>query len=112
MPKATIYTANQTALSKTANLFSGNNIEFVPYNANIRITAVSSAIGIKLSIFADQDLIQDDVELPFIGTTLIDKDHVIDEFEVDAGTRLAVFARETANVGTSDHYVSIEVTPV
>ena len=112
MPKTTIYTANQTALSKTANLLSGDTNEFVNYMANVRVTGVSSAIGIKLTIFADQDLLVDDKELAFIGTTLIDKDHLVDEFVVEPGTRLSIFARETANVGTTDHYVGVEITPI
>jgi len=112
MPKSVIYTANQGALTKTANLFSGDTNEFIPYDAEIAVRAVSSAIGIRLSIFADTDLIVDDKEIPYIGTSLIDKDHVVDTFVVEAGTRLAITARETANVATTDHYVSIEVTPV
>lgn len=112
MPKSVIYTANQAALSKTANLLSGDVNEFVPYDAEVKLRAVSSAIGIKLSVFADSDLIVDDKEIPYVGTTLIDKDHVVDSFVVEGGTRLAVTARETANVATSDHYVSVEITPI
>ena len=112
MPKTIIYTANQTALSKSANLLSGDTNEFVPYDAIVRVTSVSSAIGMKLTVFADQDLLVDDKEIPFIGTSLIDKDHVIDEFAVSAGTRLSVFGRETANVGTTDYYLGVEITPL
>lgn len=112
MPKSTIYTANQAALSKSGNLLSGDTNEFVPYNANVRLTGVTSAIGINLSIFADTDLLVDDKPMPFIGTSLIDKDHVIDEFTVEAGTRLSIFARETANVATTDHYIGVEITPI
>lgn len=112
MPKTTVYTANQAALTKTANLLSGDTNEFVPYPARVRITSVSSAIGINLSVFADADLLVDDKTIPFIGTSLIDKDHLIDEFLVDAGTRLSVFARETANVATTDHYIAVEIEPI
>lgn len=111
MPKSIIYSVNLTASTKTANIFAGDVNEFVPYDAVVRVTAVSSAIGVRASVFADSDLLVDDKEIPFIGTTLIDKDHVIDEFEVEAGTRLAVFLRETAAAGTTDVYVGIEVTP-
>lgn len=112
MPKSVIYTANQAALSKTANLFAGDTNEFIPYDAIVRVTSVTSAVGINLTIFADTDLLVDDKPIAFVGTSLVDKDHLIDEFEVTAGTRLSVFARETANVATTDHYVAIEVTPV
>jgi len=112
MPKTTIYTANQAALSKTANILAGDVNEFIPYDAEVAIRAVSSAIGIKLSIFADTDLLVDDKEVPYIGTSLIDKDHVVDTFQVQAGTRISAFARETANVATTDHYFSVEITPL
>lgn len=111
MPKSIVYSANLTASTKTGNVLSGDVNEFVPYNAIVRVTHVSSAIGVRTSVFADSDLIVDDKEIPFIGTTLIDKDHVIDEFEVEAGTRLAVFLRETAAVATTDVYTGIEITP-
>jgi len=112
MPKSIKYNANLTASTKTANLLQGDVNEFVPYDAIVRITAVSSAIGVNLSVFADSDLLVDDKEIPFIGTSLIDKDHLVDEFEVEAGTRLAIFARETAGVATTDIYTAVEVTPV
>ena len=111
MPKTTIYSANLAASTKTANVLAGDVNEFVPYDAVIRITSVSSAIGIKMSVFADSDLLVDDKEIPFIGTSLIDKDHVIDEFEVEGGTRLAIFLRETAAAATTDVYVGVEVIP-
>lgn len=111
MPKTITYNANLSASTKTANILQGDVNEFVPYDAIVRITTVSSAIGIKMSVFADSDLLVDDKEIPFIGTSLIDKDHVIDEFEVEAGTRLAIFLRETAAAATTDVYVGVEVTP-
>lgn len=112
MPKTIIYSANLAASTKTANILAGDVNEFVPYDAIVRITHVSSAIGIKTSVFADSDLLVDDKEIPFIGTSLIDKDHVIDEFEVSAGTRLAIFLRETAAAATTDVYTGVEVTPI
>jgi len=112
MPKSTFYNANLTASTKTANILAGDVNEFVPYPANVRITAVSSAIGVRMSVFADSDLLVDDKEIPFIGLSLIDKDHLVDEFQVEAGTRLAVFYRETAGSGTVDAYLGVEITPL
>jgi hypothetical protein len=112
MPKSSFYNANVTASTKSGNILSGDVNEFVPYDAVVRITAVTSAIGVRISVFADSDLLVDDKEIPFVGTTLIDKDHVIDEFMVEAGTRLAVFYRETAASGAQDVYLGVEVQPV
>jgi hypothetical protein len=107
MPK----TANLASGTKSANVLAGDVNEFVPYDAEVKIRAVSSAIGIKLSLFADTDLLSDDKEIPYIGTSLIDKDHIVDEFFVEAGTRLSAFLRETASVSTTDIYFSVEITP-
>jgi hypothetical protein len=112
MPKSTFYNANVTASTKSANILAGDVNEFVPYDAVVRITSVTSAIGVRISVFADSDLLVDDKEIPFVGTTLIDKDHVIDEFMVEAGTRLAVFYRETAASGAQDVYLGVEIQPV
>jgi len=112
MPKSVVYTANQAALSKSANLLAGDVNEFVPYDAEVSIRSVSSAVGMRLSIFADTDLIVDDKEIPYIGTSLIDDAHVIDSFQVEAGTRLSATGRETSNVATTDYYVSVEITPI
>lgn len=111
MPKSTVYDANRAALTKSANLLSGNNNEFVPYDATIAIRAVASAIGMRLTVMADSDIICDDVEIPFIGVSLIDDQHVIDTFSVEQGTRITATLRETANVATTDTYFSMEVTP-
>jgi len=111
MPKSIFYNANLTASTKTANVLAGDVNEFVPYDAIVTISTLSSAIGVRLSAFADSDLLVDDKEIPFIGTTLSMTDHVLDQFEVSAGTRLAIFLRETAAAATTDVYTAIEITP-
>lgn len=112
MPKSMLTNNNIAASTKTANLLSGDVNEFIPYDANVRITQVSSAGGVNVSIFADSDLLVDDKPIPFIGTSLIDKDHVVDDFDVAAGTRLAIFLRETAGAATTDVLTGVEVTPL
>lgn len=111
MPKSVFYNANLTASTKTANILAGDVNEFVPYDSIVTLSFVSSAIGVRVSVFADSDLLVDDKEIPFIGTTLSMTDHVLDQFEIEAGTRLAVFLRETAAAGTTDVYTAVEITP-
>lgn len=112
MPSSTFYNANLTASTKTANVLSGDVNEFVPYDAIVRFYFVSSAIGVKVTVLADSDVVIDDKEISAIGTTLNKSDHLFDEFEVEAGTRLAVFLRETAAAATTDVYTGVEVVPV
>jgi metal-dependent HD superfamily phosphatase/phosphodiesterase len=111
MPTTLLNQANLTASTKTANILSGDINEFVPYDAIINIYAVSSAAGVRMTILADSDVLVDDKEIITIGATLIDKDHAIDSFEISAGTRMAVFLRETAASGTTDVLFKMEVLP-
>jgi len=104
-----VYSENLAASTKTGNVISGDVNEFVSNGGVVTIYAVAQAIGIKMSVFADSDLIIDDKEIPFIGTTLVKKDHFLDSFEVEAGTRLSIFLRETKAVATNDVYVGVEV---
>lgn len=111
MPRSMFYNANLSASVKTGNILSGDVNEFVPYDATVTVYAVSSAIGIKLSMFADSDLLIDDKEIPYIGTTLDTSAHFIDQFSVNAGTRLALTLRETAAAATTDVYTAVDIQP-
>jgi len=101
---------NISASTKTANLMSGEQLEFISGEAPvmIRLYAVSSAIGVNLSAFADNDVIVDDQEIVNIGTTLNRSDHLIDQFVVLPGTRLFVTLREVAGTATTDVLVALE----
>lgn len=112
MPRSVVYTANQAALSKTSNLLSGDVNEFVPFDATVTVFSVASAVGIRLAMFADSDLLVDDKEIPYIGTTLDTSAHFMDSFVIAAGTRLSATLRETANVATTDTYFAVDITPL
>ncbi len=111
MPRSMFYNANLAASTKTANILSGDVNEFVPFDATITVYAVSSAIGVRLSFFADSDLLIDDKEIPYIGTSLDTSAHFVDQFSVEAGTRLALYLREVAAAGTIDVYTAVDVNP-
>jgi len=112
MPSHTTYSLNLTASTKTANLLAGDVIEFVPYNAVVKVYGVISALGVNMIVMADSDVAVDDKEIPFVGTTLDKSAHLIDSFMVRQGTRLAVFLRETAAAGTIDAYTHVEIIPL
>jgi len=112
MPSTVIYNANLTASTKTANVLAGDVNEFIGYRAQVTIYHVSSAIGVRSTVLADSDVVVDDKEIPFIGTSVDKSAHMIDRFLVAPGTRLSVFLRETAAAGTTDVYTVIDVVPV
>lgn len=112
MPSSMFYNANLAASTKTANILAGDINEFIAQDSIVTIYNVSSAIGVNVTVLADADVAVNDKEIPFIGTTLVQKDHALDSFAVAAGTRMAVFLRETAAAATTDVYTKIEVTPI
>jgi len=112
MAFSSIYSANLTASTKTANILSGDINEFVNQRSLVNIYSVSSATGVRITIMADSDVAIDDKEIPFVGTTLNKSDNLLDSFYVGPGTRLSAFYRETAAAGTTDVYLGVEIIPV
>jgi hypothetical protein len=106
------YNANLTASTETANILAGDINEFIPVDSIVSIYNTSSAIGVAVTVLADSDVAIRKKEIPFIGTTLNKKDHLIDSFAVAGGTRMAIFLTETAAAATTDVYTVIEVTPI
>lgn len=112
MPTSSFENANLSASTKTGNILSGDINEFVPFPANIQVFAVSSAGGVNITMQADSDVLVDDKEIVNIGTTLNMSDHLIDEFNVAAGTRLALFLREVDGTATTDVLTKVNVQPL
>lgn len=102
---------NLSASTKTSNLLAGNIFEFTPLDAVSTITfyGVSSASGVNITIQADSDIIVDDQNLSFIGTTVVIPDHLITSFDVNPGTRLVVTLRETAGTATTDTRLVVDI---
>jgi len=112
MAKFTTSISNIAALFKSTSVLAGDvACEIINYDAHVKVNAVSSASGIKLTMFADTDLIIDDKEITNIGTSMNELDSTFAEFDIEAGTKLALLYRETANVATSDIILSVEITP-
>lgn len=112
MPTTIRYNANLSASTKTSNILSGDVNEFVTQLSQVNVYAVSSATGVNISVYADSDIAVDDKEIPYIGTSLVSSDQLIDSFVVTEGTRLAIFLRETAAAATTDVYTKVEVLPL
>lgn len=112
MARSMFNQVNLTASTKTANILSGDINEFVTEDSLVTIYAISSAVGIRLSMLADSDVLVDDKEIVTIGTSLIIPDNMVDTFPVAAGTRLALFLRETAAVATTDVLLAVDVQPL
>ncbi len=113
MAKFSTNIANITALFKSASVLAGDvACEIINYPAHVKLNAVSSASGVKITMFADTDLLIDDKEVLLIGTSMNELDATFAEFDIEAGTKLALIYRETANVATTDLLLTLEVTPL
>ena len=112
MATISINSANLAANTRTGNIIAGDPNEFLAYPALVNVYQVSSASGIRTSIYADTDVNTDDKEILAIGTSVDTSAHLVASFEVEAGTRLSVFLRETANVATTDVLTLIDIQPL
>jgi len=112
MGTTVIYSANLAASTKTANILSGDVNEFITQDSVVSIYQVSSATAIRTTVYADSDIVVDDKEIPFIGTSLVSTDQMMASFVVYAGTRLSITLRETAAVATTDVYTKIQVDAI
>lgn len=110
MPSMIFRNDNVAANAVVANILAGSVFEFVAAEAPVTITiyAIASAAGMRITATADSDIVINDNEIPFIGTTLLE-DHLITEFVVSPGTRLTVTYRETAGVATTDNLCKVVI---
>jgi len=104
--------ANLSASTKTANILSGDINEFVDVPSVVTVYAISSAIGVNMTIQASKDTVVDDKEILGIGTSLLIPDHMNTQFMVGAKTRLAIYLRETAAAATTDVLLAVDVDPL
>jgi len=111
MPTSTFVTATG-ANAKTANLLAGDINEFVPFRAQVSIYCVNNEDDVNITVLADSDVVVDDSEVVFVGTTVDKSAHLIDSFIVNPGTRLAIFLRETGGAATADLLTIVDVTPI
>ena len=112
MPYSSGSVVNLSANTKSANVMSGDINEFVSFPALVRIYNISSASGIRVSVNVDSDVVIDDKEINAIGTSLLRPDHLVDEFEIEAGSRITMTFRETAGASTTDILWGVEIVPI
>jgi len=112
MPTSMLRNDNLTASAVSADILAGDINKFVSVMSQVNIYAVISALGVRLSIFADSDIAIDDKEITNIGTTIDNSAHLIDSFVVGGGTQLFARYRETAGAGTIDALAKVEVVPL
>lgn len=112
MGYSTSSTVDLAADTTSANLLSGDINEFVTVPSQVNLFAVTSALGVNITMLADSDVAVDDQPIVAVGTSIDKSQHLVDSFLVSAGTRLALRIRETAGVATADILTGVEVNPL
>lgn len=103
----TVLTANQ----QPTNIVAGDSNEFITFDAYVEVRAVTSGASALISVFVDQDLVMDQKIVPYVGSTLVDKDHVVVGFHVAEGSRILIKLSENAGA-TPTVYTGFEASPV
>jgi len=112
MPSISVNSVDLAANTRTGNIIAGDPNEFLAYPATVNVYQVSSASGIRSAIYADTDVVVDDKEILSIGTSIDTSAHLMSSFEVEAGTRLSVFLRNTTATATFDVLTLIDIQPL
>jgi len=113
MPTMTVMNQSVAANAVSANLLSGKNYEFLPFNALIEIFATSAATGLNVTVIAGQDIAVNDEDIGHISAVLevLQNQHLVDDFDASAGTQLRVTFRNstaTAIIGN----LLVKITPI
>lgn len=111
MPLIRVVNTDVAAASVTFPL-SGNQYEYLPFNARVEFALIASAATMDYSVFSGSDVLQQGGP-PTVKTTapIYPDDFLLDDVAM-AGERISVQARETGNVATTDLETAVKITPL
>ena len=118
MPAVTLKTGTGIVPALTAggsvNVMAGQQYEFIPFHANVRIAAITTATGVLMTVYDGTDLVQQ--EGPIIVNSTADTFpkypddfHIVDDMA--AGDRLNITLRNTT-AGTLAAIVVVHIDPL
>lgn len=94
----------------TSNILSGDEFEFIPYNARVDFGFNQSATGLVLDVHSGNDLLGKSFE-PYILANYPDNERMDFSDLIGAGERVTVSARNTTG-GALDLYYRLVITPL
>jgi hypothetical protein len=118
MPVVTLKTGVGIVPALTAgasvNVMAGQQYEFCPFHANVRIAAVTTAAGVLMTVYDGTDLVQQ--EGPVVGNFAADQfPKYPDDFHIQddmaAGDRINITLRNTT-AGTLVAIVVVHIDPL
>jgi len=100
------------AANSTNYPLSGNQYEYLPFNARVEFAVIASAATVDVSVYSGSDVLQQGGPPTVKATSPIyPDDFLLDDVAV-AGERISVVCRETGNVATTDLETVVKVTPL
>ncbi len=95
--------------AKVDNVLAGKVYEFLPYDAEVRIAVVASAVGMRATVISGADVLLDDQEVSAANRFPVDPDDYTLTDVAGAGERLVVALRNTTGAAiTVNTAVKIE----
>jgi hypothetical protein len=83
------------AAGATVNIMTGQQYEFLPFDANVQIGLAGSATGLVATVFAGPDLIQQEGPVLVLTTFPSIQDQLYIDELIAGGTRVSINVRNT-----------------
>lgn len=109
MPTMRVITTNLAANSLAYPL-SGQQFEYLPFNARVEFAVVANAATVDVTIYSGSDLLQQGGPPTNKTTPVVYPDDFMLDDVAMAGERLNVILRETGAVATTDIETVVRVT--
>lgn len=109
----TIVKRTSLLANSTANPLTGDQFEYLPYDATIEVGITADATGVLATVYSGSDLLQDEGPVQ-VGTINVQPKYPDDFQLVDvaaAGDRLNIRLRDTSGVARTV-MTTIRITPV
>ncbi len=95
--------------AKVDNVLAGKVYEFLPYDAEVRVAVVASAVGMRATVISGADILLDDQEVSAANRYPVDPDDYTLTDIAAVGERLVVSLRNTTGAAiTVNTAVKIE----
>jgi hypothetical protein len=111
MPTMRVITTNLAANS-TAFPLSGQQYEYLPFNARAEFAVVANAATVDVTIYSGSDVLQQGGPPTNKTTPVVYPDDFLLDDVAMAGERLNVVLRETGAVATTDIETVVRLTPL
>jgi len=105
-------TSTNVAANATVFPLTGNQYEYLPFNARVEFAVIANAAGIDVTVYSGSDVLQQSGPATVKATPPVYPDDFLLDDVAMAGERLNVVLRETAGVATTDVETVVKITPL